>query len=201
MAAGLGTRHRHGQRLSHRRRPQRSLPAKEGAAGIGLQLRVALCHSSLASLGANMQKDVLLALAKANRISPPRVIDLALSRKNVVERGHRYLVALPSALPADLHDHTYKLALSVAWGTQDVKQQADALLYIADHVPEFPSLSLLEQVRTLAYSSGSVDASSDCWTVSRRMSEMGYLRWRRWHGSAKVRIIWACHSTGAHSNT
>ena len=73
---------------------------KEGAAGIGLQVRVALCHSSLASLGANLQKDVLLALAKANRISPPRAIDLALNRQNLRERVE-YLVALRSVLPTD----------------------------------------------------------------------------------------------------
>ncbi|MFN8469468.1 MAG: CHAT domain-containing protein [Caldilineaceae bacterium] len=129
---------------------------KEGAAGIGMQLRVALCHSSLASLGANLQKDVLLALAKANRISPPRAIDLALNRQSLRARVE-YLVALRSVLPADWHEHTYKLALSIARGMRDVKQQADTLFYIADHVAELPSNALVEQVRTLAYASDSVD--------------------------------------------
>ena len=124
---------------------------KEGGAAVGQMAREALCRASVASLGANINMDLLVACVRTGELSIALGLALAHVKPDLYEQA-QCLAALSQFLPAEQRASVLAEALQTARLIQDEGGRVSALRAVAQQLlVEQPTLlaEALQAVRSI----------------------------------------------------
>jgi hypothetical protein len=121
---------------------------REGPAGIGMQIRAALCFSSVASSTTKLNSDLLISCVRHNTISHALAVVIARQKPEFHEKVE-CLTALAELLPTEERQPLLAEALNVTQRIWEKDRRTRALVQVAARLPEGEQDEMYEQARQL----------------------------------------------------